>query len=72
MKLKEKEDKHVDIFILLKMGNKISSWEEIQKESVEHSLKKRPFRNWGSIPYIVTKVRYYCGCQQVLADRCLI
>jgi hypothetical protein len=22
-----------------------------------------------SIPYIVTKPRHYCGCQQVLADK---
>jgi hypothetical protein len=34
------------------------------------SLKERPSRDcptWGSIPY--TKLIYYCGCQQVLADR---
>jgi hypothetical protein len=27
---------------------------------------------WGSIPYMVTKPRHYCGCRQVLANRSLI
>jgi hypothetical protein len=27
---------------------------------------------WGSIPYTIFKPRYYCGCQQELADRSLI
>ena len=28
----------------------------------------RSSTTWGSIPYIVTKPRHYCGCQEVLAD----
>jgi hypothetical protein len=43
--------------------------------TVEQRLKKRPSRDWPtwrSIPYIVTKPRHYCGCQEVRADRSLI
>ena len=43
--------------------------------SVEQRLKEKPSRDcpiWGSIPYTVTKLGLYCGCQQVLADRSLI
>jgi hypothetical protein len=50
-------------------------WEEIQRQSVEQRLKERPSRDsptWGYIPYIVIKIRHYCKCQQVLADRSLI
>jgi hypothetical protein len=42
---------------------------------VEQRLKVRSSRDcptWGSIPYTVTKQKYYGGCQQVLADRSLI
>jgi hypothetical protein len=49
--------------------------EEIWKSSVEQRLKERPSRDcpiWESIPYTDTNPRYYCGCQEVLADRSLI
>jgi hypothetical protein len=42
---------------------------------MEQRLKERSSRDcptWVSIPYTVTKPRYYCGCQEVLADRSLI
>jgi hypothetical protein len=70
----KKEDQSMDTSVLLEQGEKYP-WEEIQKQSVEQRLKERPSRDcptWGSIPYIATKPRHYCGCQQVLADRSLI
>ena len=50
-------------------------WKELQRRSMEQKLKVWPYRDcpiWGYIPYIVTKSRHYCGCQQVLAERSLI
>jgi hypothetical protein len=73
MKLK-KEDQSVDTPIPLRRGNK-HPLKELQKQSVKQSLKERPFRDcpsWGSIPYTVTKPRYYYRCQEVLTDRSLI
>ena len=58
----------------LEGGTKYSQ-EEIWRQSVEQRLKERPFRDcptWGSIPYTVSKLGCYCGCQEVLADRSLI
>ena len=52
-----------------------SCWKEIQGQRVEQRLKEKPSRDcptWGSIPYTVTKLRHYCECQEVLADRSLI
>jgi hypothetical protein len=49
--------------------------EDIWRQSVEQSLKERPFRDcptWGSIPYKVTKLRHYYGFQEVLAEWSLI
>ena len=43
--------------------------------NVEQRLNERPSRDcptWVSIPYTVTKPRYYCGSQEGLADRSLI
>jgi hypothetical protein len=51
------------------------SWEQIQRQSVEQTLKERPLRNcpiWESVPKTVANPRHYCGCQEVLADRSLI
>jgi hypothetical protein len=70
VKLKKKEDQSVDTKSFLEGGTKYP-WEELQRQSVEQRVKDRPSRDcptWGSIPYIVTKPRHYCGCQQVLAD----
>jgi hypothetical protein len=56
-------------------GGTMYSREEIQKQSMEQRLKKKPSRDcptWGSIPYADTKPRHYCGFQEVLADRILI
>jgi hypothetical protein len=39
MKLKKKEDQTVDISILLRRGTKYP-WEELQKQSVEQTLKE--------------------------------
>jgi hypothetical protein len=38
-------------------------------------LKERPSRDcptWGFIPYTVTKLRHYCGCQEAHAEMSLI
>jgi hypothetical protein len=51
------------------------SWEKIRRQRIEQRQKERPFRDgstWGYITYTVTKPKYYCGCQEVLADRSLI
>ena len=73
-KLKKKEDKSVDTPVLLRRGNKIPMEGVIEtKYGVETegmTIQKLP--TWGSIPYTITKPRYYCGCQQVLAGRSLI
>jgi hypothetical protein len=74
MKLKKKEDQSVSASILLRRGKKYSQ-EKIWRQNVNQRLKKRPFRDcptWRSIPYTGNKHRHYCGCQEVLADRCLI
>jgi hypothetical protein len=39
MKLKKKEDKCVDILILLRRGNKYP-WKELQRQSLEQRLKE--------------------------------
>jgi hypothetical protein len=49
--------------------------EEIQRQCLGQNLKERlsfDCPTWGSIPYRVTKLRHYCGCQQVLTDRSLL
>ena len=71
MKLKKKEDQSLDTSILLEGGWKYP-WKESQRQSVEQKLKEclsRDSPTWGSIPYYITKSRYFCGCQQVLPDR---
>jgi hypothetical protein len=62
------------IQFFLEGGTKYSQ-KEIQRQSVEQNMKKRPSRDcptWGFIPYTDTKSRHYCDCQEVLADRSLI
>jgi hypothetical protein len=74
MKPKKKEDQSVDASVLIRRGNKILTG-KIWRQSVEQRLKERPSREcctWRSIPYIVTKSWFYCGCWEVLADRSLI
>jgi hypothetical protein len=65
------------VWILLSFleGESKYPWQEIQRQSVEQRLKERQPKGcptWWSIPYTVTKPRYYGGGQQVLADRSLI
>jgi hypothetical protein len=67
MKFK-KEDLSVDVSVLLIREIKYP-WEEIWRQSGNQRLMKRPSRDcptWGSNPYINTKPRHYCGCQEVL------
>ena len=71
MKLKKKEEGSMDTLILLEVGIEYPQ-EEIQRQSVEVRLSKRPSRDCssqGSISYTVTMPRYHCVCQQVRADR---
>jgi hypothetical protein len=73
MMLKKKEDQSVGASVLLRKV--FTAQEKIQRQSMEQRLKERPSRDcptWGSIPYTVAKPGYYCGCGEVLADRCLI
>ena len=74
MNLKKKEDQKVDSLVHHRKGNKILKNENMEK-IVEQRLNEnqsRDYHTWGSIPYTVTKPRYYCGGQEVLADRILI
>jgi hypothetical protein len=74
MKLKKKDDQSMDTLDFFRRGNEMPMVGD-SEQSVEHRLKKRPSRDcltWGSIPYIVTKLRHYCGYQKVLADISLI
>jgi hypothetical protein len=52
-----------------------SSLKKRKGQRVEQRLKERPPRDcptWGLIPHADTKLRHYCWCQEVLADRSLI
>jgi hypothetical protein len=49
--------------------------EDLQRLSMEQRLEEKPSRDCptlGSIPYSVTKLTQYCGCQEVPADKNLI
>jgi hypothetical protein len=73
MKLKKKKDYVLMLWSL--EGETKYSWDEIQRQNVEHRLRERPSRDcptWGFIPYTVMKLRHYCGCQEMHADRSLI
>ena len=51
------------------------SWKKILRQSVEQRLKERPSMDcptWRSNPYIVTKGRHYCRCQEEHSNRSLI
>jgi hypothetical protein len=64
MKLKKKEDQSVDAFVLLRKGNKIlmgaNTETKYSEETEGKAIQRLP--HLGSIPYTVTKPRYYCGC----------
>jgi hypothetical protein len=71
LKLNKKEDQCVGGSTILRRRTKYSQ-EQIWRSSVEQRLKERPPRGcptWGFIPYTVTKLRYYCECQEVHAER---
>jgi hypothetical protein len=71
VKLKKKEDQSLDTLILLRMGIKIPMGGDTETKCGTE-MKERPSRDcptWRSFPYTVTKLRHYCGYQQVLADR---
>jgi hypothetical protein len=74
MKLKKKEDQSVGASVLLKRGNKILTGGDTEikcgAETEGKDIQRLPYL--GSIPYIVTKPRHYCGCQKVHAGRSLI
>jgi hypothetical protein len=73
MKLKKKEDQSMGAFKTLKQNTQGRKYGD--KVWSRERLKERPSRDCptsGSVPYIVTKPRHYCGYQQGLADRSLI
>jgi hypothetical protein len=74
MKFKKKEDQSMDTSVLLRRGNKIpmggGTETKCGAETEGKTIQRLP--HLGCIPCTVTKPRYYCGCQQVLADRSLI
>jgi hypothetical protein len=74
MKLKKKEDQSVGTSILLRRSNKIlmKANMETKGEAETEGKASRDCFTWGSIPYTVTYRRYYCGCQEVHADRSLM
>jgi hypothetical protein len=59
--------------ILLRRGNKIPMEQvtetKLGAETEGRTIQKLPLE---SIPYTTTKLRYYCGSQQELADRNLV
>ena len=73
MKLK-KEDQSVGASVLLRRCNTMLTGANMEN-LVEQRLKEKPSREcptWGSIPYTVTKLRHYRGCQKLYADRSLV
>jgi hypothetical protein len=74
MKLKKEEDQHVGASVLLRKGNKILKGGNMETKC-RARLKERSSRDcpsWESIPYKDTKLKHYCGCQEVLDDKRLI
>ena len=69
----EEGDQSVDTSFLLRKGNKISMGGDTERKVWSRDLRKgypeTDYPTWGSIPYMAIKPRYYCGFQQVLADR---
>jgi hypothetical protein len=67
----QEEGVSMEVWILqsfLEGGTKYP-WKELQRQTVEQGLKKRPSRDCptrGSISYTITKPRHYCGCQKCL------
>jgi hypothetical protein len=74
MKLKKKEDQSVDTSVILIRRNKIpiGGGTETKCGAETEGKANRRLHHLRTTPYTVTKPRYYCGCQQVLADRSLI
>jgi hypothetical protein len=74
MKVKKKEDQSVDTLVLLRRGNKIPmegvTETKCGAETEGMTIQRLP--HLGTIPYINTKPRHFCGCQQEFANRSLI
>jgi hypothetical protein len=60
----------VNASIHIRRGNKILKGGNMEQKVKEITSRHCP--TWVSIPYTVTKPRYYCRFQEVLADRSLI
>jgi hypothetical protein len=74
MKLKKKEDQSVDIFFLLRMGNKIPM-EGVTETKFEAEMEGRTIQRLlylGIHPYPTTKPKHYCIYQEDFADSTLI
>jgi hypothetical protein len=61
----------MDVSLLLRRGNKILTGgnTETSVKQRQNEMASRDCPSWGSTPYTYTKLRHYCGCQQVLAVR---
>ena len=74
MKLKKKEDQSVDTLILFRMGKKIRmggvTETKFGAENEGMTIQKLP--HLGIHPLNDHQTRYYCRCQQELADRRLV
>jgi hypothetical protein len=73
MKLKKKEEQSVGASVLIRRGTKYSR-EEIQRQSVVSENEGKAIQRLPppGDPYADTKPRYYCGYEEVLANKSLI
>jgi hypothetical protein len=66
MKLKKKEDQHVDASVLLRRGNKILMGANMEvkcgSETEKKANQRLSYQGIYSHTYTVTKPRHYCGC----------
>jgi hypothetical protein len=74
MKLENKEDQSLDIWLLLRKGNKIPM-ERVTETKFRVKMNGKTIQRlatWRSIPYTTSKPRHYCICQKDFADSTLI
>jgi hypothetical protein len=71
MKIKMKEDQGVDVSVLLRRGNKMPMGGIMETKSGTETEGKAIQRLTHLEIQPIFKLRHYCGCQQVLADRSL-
>jgi hypothetical protein len=64
----------VDTLVLLRRGLKIPRGGDTETKFGADTEERPPSDcyTWGSIRYTFANLRFFCGCQQELADRSLI